>query len=330
MDKVDLHKIAKELVAPGKGIFAADQSPPSAGKLLAIAGVENTLGNRSYFRGLLFSSPDVEKFISGVILHEETIIQEFRGKPIVKILEKKGILPGIKVDRGKVPMSESPNETVTEGIDGLRDRLIEFKKIGAKFAKWRAAFSVEGYLPTQLCVDTNSELLARYAAYCQEVGLVPVVEPEVLMKGRHSLYEFAKDSKRVLKTVFSYLSKHNVDFDKMLLKPTWIHPGLDKKEKADSKLVASETLRVFKEVLPDNLPGVVFLSGGDSPEDSTSYLDALNEIGGVPWQLSFSFGRALLKPALSAWGGKKENEESAQKAFYERARLNSLARSGDY
>lgn len=330
MDKGELHKIAKELVAPGKGILAADQSSPSAGKLLEIAGVKNTPENRGYFRGLLFSTPDVEKYISGVILHDETINQEFQGKPMVKILQEKGILPGVKVDRGKVPMPESPDEMVTEGIDGLRDRLSEYKKLGAKFAKWRAAFSVKGDLPTQLCIDANSELLARYAAYCQEAGLVPIVEPEVLMKGNHSIEEFAKDNKRVLKTVFLYLSKHKVEFDKMLLKPSWVHSGLERKSDEDSKEVASVTLRVFKEVLPDELPGVVFLSGGDSPEDSTSHLDALNEISSAPWQLSFSFGRALLKPALSAWQGNKENEETAQKAFYERARLNSLARSGDY
>jgi fructose-bisphosphate aldolase class I len=330
MDKRELYKTAKELVAPGKGILASDQSPPSAGKLLEIAGVKNTPENRGYFRGLIFTTPDLEKFISGVILHEETLNQKYQGKLIVKILKAKGIIPGIKVDRGKVSMPESPAEMVTEGIDGLRERLIEYKEKGVKFAKWRSVFSVGGDLPTQLCIDVNSELLARYAAYCQEAGLVPIVEPEVLMKGSHSIEEFAKDSKRVLKTVFLYLSKHKIDFDKMLLKPSWIHQGLGRVEEVDSKGVANVTLQVFREVLPDNLPGVVFLSGGDSPEDSTSYLDALNEIGGVPWQLSFSFGRALLKPALTAWQGRKENEKKAQKVFYERARLNSLARSGDY
>ncbi len=338
---VDLKKIAKQLVAPGKGILAADESSPTIKKRFDSIGVESTKETRRDYRELLFTTPDIEKFISGVILFDETIKQmSSGGVSIPKLLSQQGIIPGIKVDKGKVPMLESPNEMVTEGIDGLRERLVEYKKLGAKFAKWRAVFSVEGDLPTQTCIDANAKLLSCYAAYCQEVGIVPIVEPEVLMKGTHSIEEFAGDSKKVLKGVFLALAKHKVSFDEMLLKPSWIHPGLDRKaagpgtsgpeEKVTSKKVAMETLKIFRQVLPDELPGVVFLSGGDSPEDSTSHLDALNELGGTPWQLSFSFGRALQKPALEAWQGKKENEKKAQQAFYERARLNSLARTGDY
>lgn len=335
-EKIDsLSKIAKQLVAPGKGILAADESFPTIEKRLSSVGLQSTEEIRRSYRELLFTTPGIEKFISGVILFDETLRQKaqskpFKGESFAEVLSARGIIPGIKVDKGKVPMPGSPNETVTEGIDGLQDRLVEYKKLGAKFAKWRAVFSVEGSLPTQACIDTNSELLARYASYCQKAGLVPIMEPEVLMKGKHCIEEFAKDSKRVLRTVFSFLAKHKVRFNEILLKPSWIHPGLDRKEKIDSRQIAKATLKVFREVLPDELPGVVFLSGGDSPEDSTSHLDALNELGGVPWQLSFSFGRALQKPVLEAWRGKKENIEKAQKAFYERARLNSLARTGDY
>ena len=326
-----LKKIASSLVAPGKGILAADQSPSSAAKLLDIAGVKSTSKVRGYYREILFTTPNIERFISGVILHEETIYQKSRkGVPFPKLLLERGIVPGIKVDKGKVDMPNFPGEKITEGIDGLRGRLEEYKKLGAKFAKWRAVFSVKGGLPTQICIDSNSELLARYAAYCQEVGLTPIVEPEVLMEGEHSIEEFAKDNKNVLKTVFLYLSRHKVNFKGMLLKPSWIHQGLGKKTKNESKVVAEHTLRVFKEVVPDEVPGVVFLSGGDSPEDSTSHLDALNEINDASWQLSFSFGRALQEPVLKAWQGKEENVRHAQQVFYERARLNSLARSGEY
>jgi fructose-bisphosphate aldolase class I len=331
MDNSHLYEIAKKLVASEKGILAADESTGTIEKRLASIDLPSTEKHRRDYRELLFTAPEIEKFISGVIMFDETVRQSSSlGKPFPKLLTDRGIIPGIKVDKGVVELPNFPGEMVTEGIDGLRDRLAEYSKMGLKFAKWRAVFSMEGKLPTQTCIDTNSDLLARYTTYCQEAGLVPIVEPEVLMKGNHTIEEFAKDNKRVLKTVFIYLDKHKVDIKGMLLKPSWVHGGMDGVNKTDSMQVAKETLKVFKEVLPDELPGVVFLSGGDSPEDATSHLDKLNEIDNVPWQLSFSFGRALQEPVLETWLGKEENIRDAQQVFYERARLNSLAREGDY
>jgi fructose-bisphosphate aldolase class I len=326
-----LKETAKALVAQGKGILAADESNGTIKKRFDTIGVESTEENRRKYRELLFTAPEIDKFISGVIMFDETVRQKSKdGVSFPKLLENRGIIPGIKVDKGKVSMPNFPDEEVTEGIDGLRERLAEYKKLGLKFAKWRAVFSVKGKLPTQVCIDSNAELLARYAAYCQEAGLVPIVEPEVLMKGDHALDEFARDNKRVLKTVFIYLAKHKVDVSGMLLKPSWVHGGLDRFSKENSIEVARATLRVFADILPDELPGVVFLSGGDNPQDSTTYLDKLNELDEGKWQLSFSFGRALQEPVLQTWQGKEGNVKAAQQMFYERARLNSLARTGEY
>lgn len=332
----ELSKIAKKLVSPKKGILAADQSPGSAGKLLAIAGVDNTPINRGLYRRILFTAPEVEQFISGVILYEETLYQKIKsGVLYPELLAKRGMIPGIKVDQGKVPMPTSSRETITQGIDGLRERLEEHKKTGVKFAKWRSAFVIGDGLPSTTCIESNSELLAQYALYCQEAGLVPIVEPEVLMTGKHSFDKSRVVNTQVLKTVFIELEKHGVKYNEMLLKPSWIHQGFDNPEKSTSEEIAKATLQVFRHVLPDDLPGVVFLSGGDTPEDSCDHLDAINEYAkkldsGVPWELSFSFGRALQEPVLKAWMGKKENVVKAQKVLYERAKLNSLAREGEY
>lgn len=329
MDK--LSKTSEKLVAKGKGILAADESTGTIKKRLDTIGVESTEENRRSYRELLFTTPDIEKFISGVILFDETIRQKTKDQvSFPKLLKQKGIIPGIKVDKGKVDLPNCPGEMVTEGIDGLRERLAEYVTLGAEFTKWRAVFSISEDLPTQTCIDVNADLLARFAALSQEAGLVPIVEPEVLMTGDHSIEKSAEVSFRVLKYVFLELERQKVDIESMLLKPSWVHPGFDNKKKPKDIKIAKTTLRVFKKVLPDNLPGVVFLSGGDSPQDATAHLDALNEIGGAPWQLSFSFGRALQAPVLAAWQGKRENVEKAQKAFYERAVLNSLARTGDY
>jgi fructose-bisphosphate aldolase class I len=331
MDKDALSKVAKDLVAPGKGILAADESMGTIKKRFDSIGVESTSENHKVYRQLLFTTGDIGKFVSGVILFDETIRQKTDdGVFFPEFLEKRGILPGIKVDLGKKDLANFPSEVITEGLDGLRERLSEYVGLGAKFTKWRALIKIGDNIPTTTCILSNAESLARFASLSQESGLVPIIEPEVSMEGTHSMDRSREVTKKVLKEVFIALDRHKVDIKGMLLKPSWVHPGFESGHKPQSEEVASATLSVFKEVLPDDLPGIVFLSGGDSPTDSTSHLDKLNESDNVPWQLSFSFGRALQGPVLKAWGGKEENVGKAQKAFYKRAKLNSLARSGEY
>jgi len=331
MDRGALHKIAKDLVAPGKGILAADESTGTIKKRLSSIGVESNPEINRVYRQLLFTTSDIEKFISGVIMFDETIRQKTDdGGAFPEILSKKGIIPGIKVDKGAKELAGFPGEKITEGLDGLRGRLSEYSELGAKFTKWRAVIAMGEGIPTNTCISSNAEGLARFAALTQEAGMVPIVEPEVLMTGEHSINKAREVNMKVLKEVFIALSRHNIDIKGMLLKPSWVHPGFDSGEKPKSEEVSKATLSVFREVLPDELPGVVFLSGGDSPEDATSHLNKLNEEDVVAWQLSFSFGRALQEPVLKTWEGKEENIPQAQKAFYERARLNSLARSGEY
>ena len=330
MDQTALKETAQALVAPGKGILAADESEGTIKKRFEGVGVESTEENRRFYRELLFTTPGVEEFISGVIMFDETIRQKASDKPFSQILSDRGIIPGIKVDKGTKEMEGFPEEKITEGLDGLRERFEEYKGFGAKFSKWRAVISIGEGIPTQACIDSNSEALARFAVLSQEAGLVPIVEPEVLMDGDHDIKRSEEETYKTLKSVFMALSKHNIFFEGMLLKPNWIHPGKESGQKVSDKEIAEATLRILKESVPPEVPGIVFLSGGDSPGESTGHLDAMNEIGGVPWQLSFSFGRALQGPVLKAWEGKEENKEAAQKAFYERAKLNSLARSGQY
>jgi len=331
MDQAALKQTAQALVAPGKGILAADESEGTIKKRFDTIGVESTEENRRFYRELLFTAPGVEEFISGVIMFDETIRQKSSdGKPFPQILSDRGIIPGIKVDKGTKEMEGFPEEKITEGLDGLRERLEEYKGLGAKFTKWRAVITIGEGIPTQACIDSNSEALARFAALSQGVGLVPIVEPEVLMDGGHDIKRSEEETYKTLKSVFTALSKHKIYFEGMLLKSNWVHPGKESGQKASDKEIAEATLRILKEAVPTEVPGIVFLSGGDSPGESTSHLDVMNEIGGVPWQLSFSFGRALQEPVLKAWEGKVENKEAAQKVFYERARLNSLARSGQY
>lgn len=326
-----LHDIAKYLVGKNKGILAADESTGSIKKRFDTIELSSTVENHRIYRQLLFTTPKIEKYISGVILFDETLRQETDdGTPFADLLLHRGILPGIKVDKGLIPFPNFPNDTLTEGLDGLRSRLSEYKILGAKFAKWRAAFKITSKGPCQTVIDANAESLAHYAAYCQEIDIVPIVEPEVLMDGTHDIETSKEVNLRVLKSVFLYLDKYNIDIKGMILKASWVHPGLDVVGEPDNKAVAKHTLDIFKKILPEELPGIVFLSGGDTPEDSTEHLSALNEIEKTPWPLSFSFGRALQEPVLKKWAGKAKNIKEAQKIFYERARLNSLATMGKY
>jgi len=331
MNKEVLAKIAADLVADGKGILAADESLPSIEKRFNSIGVVSSAESRRAYRELLFTTPGIEKFISGIIMFDETARQKSSdGVSFPQLITRKGIMPGIKVDKGLKDMPNFPAEKVAEGLDGLEDRLEEYLKMGMKFAKFRTLIVIGKNIPSDTCVFSNADIQARFAATCQSFGVVPVVEPEVFMEGDHSLDRSAEVLRKTLKEVFAALYRHKVYMKGMLLKSSWAHPALGSGEKANSQDVAKATLEVFKDVLPDDLPGVVFLSGGDSPEDSSQHLDALNKMSHGYWRFSFSFGRALQEPVLKAWSGKKENIEYAQKVFYERCRLNSLASMGQY
>lgn len=331
MDKELLKNTAKKLVGEGKGILAADESDKTIAKRFATIGVESTPENHRIYRQLLFKTPEIEKFLSGVILFDETIKQKTdEGTLFATYLASRGIIPGIKVDKGTVDLANFPGEKITQGLDGIRERLIEYRKIGAKFTKWRAVITIGEGIPTDTCINSNAELLSLFAAFSQELDLVPIVEPEVLMDGTHSIEKSEEITKKTLRVVFTKLYEYKIYFPGMLLKPNWVHPGKESGVVADDKEVAEATLRVLKDTVPKDVPGVVFLSGGDSPEESTSHLNAMNQIGGVFWELSFSFGRALQEPVLKAWQGRSENIELAQKEFYKRLELNSLARRGEY
>lgn len=330
MDRPTLGSTAKQLVAEGKGILAADWSLKTSEKHFKRNGIEDTEENRRAYRELLFVTPEIENYISGVIMFDETIRQSTSGGiSFPRYLAGRGIIPGIKVDQGKEEFPGSPQEFITKGLDGLDARLEEYKKLGARFTKWRALFVVGDGLPSDKAIDRNAEILAEYALITQNHGLVPIIEPEVLMEGGHTITESEQANYRVLKKVFLELEKKGVNYRGMLLKPSWVHPGKES-EKPSDKEVAKATLKVLAETVSDEIPGIMFLSGGDSPEDSTGHLDALNEEGNFPWELSFSFGRALKEPTLRRWGGKSENKDAAQKEFVKRAYMNSLARSGKY
>ena len=331
MDETALKQTAQELVPSGKGILAADESTGTIKKRFSKIGVESDLENNRIYRQLLFTAPGIEEFLSGVIMFDETIRQSSdEGISFPKLLANRGIIPGIKVDKGKVDMANFPGEKITEGIDGLRDRLSEYKELGARFTKWRAVIIIGDGIPTDTCISSNAETLARFAAHSQEAGLVPIVEPEVLTDGVHDLSKDEEVTYKTLKTVFAKLAEHKVYLPGMLLKPNWVHPGKDSGQEVSYEEISKATLRVLKEVVPPEVPGVVFLSGGASPSESTGLIDAMNRINDVSWQLSFSFGRALQEPVLETWQGKPENTEFAQKAFLKRARLNSLARKAEY
>src|SRR6476620_7783966 len=331
MDLQQLNETAAAIVAEGKGILAADESDGTIKKRFDSIGVESTEENRRAYRDLLFTTEGVEEYISGVILFDETIRQAAAdGTPFPKLLESKGVIPGIKVDKGAKPLALAEGETVTEGLDGLRARLDEYRELGARFTKWRGVISIGGGIPSEYCLWTNAHALARYAALSQEAGLVPIVEPEVLMDGGHSIETSFEVTSRTLHAVFTELRDQRVHFEQMLLKPNMVLSGYEASEQASDDEIAEQTLRCFYRHVPAAVPGIVFLSGGQSDEDATARLSKMNELGPHPWQLSFSYGRALQAPALKAWGGKTENVEAAQQAYYHRAKLNGAARSGSY
>ena len=327
----DLESTAKALVAEGKGILAADESDGTIKKRFDSIGVESTEENRRAYRDLLFSTDGAEEYISGVILFDETIRQSSAdGTPFPKLLESKGIVPGIKVDKGAKPLANAEGETITEGLDGLRTRLEDYRGLGARFAKWRATYSITDDLPSDYCIWTNAHALARYAALCQEAGLVPIVEPEVLMDGTHTIERAFSVTSRVLGAVYTELFDQKVRLEGTLLKPNMVLSGYDASSHASPDDVAEWTLKCFYRHVPAAVPGVVFLSGGQSDEEATANLNAMNTRGPHPWQLSFSYGRALQAPALKAWGGKPENVDAARRAYYHRAKMNGAARTGMY
>ena len=331
MDVQELEQVAEAIVADGKGILAADESTGTIKKRFDSIGVESTEETRRAYRDLLFTTEGAEEFIGGVILYDETIRQQASdGTPFPKLLESKGIVPGIKVDSGAKPLALAEGETVTEGLDGLRGRLDEYRELGAGFAKWRAVISIGQGIPSEYCLWTNAHALARYAALSQEAGLVPIVEPEVLMDGDHTIERSFEVTSRTLHAVFTELRDQRVHPEGILLKPNMVLSGYESSEQASHEQVAAETIRCFKRHVPAAVPGIVFLSGGQSDEDATANLNAMNAMGPHPWQLSFSYGRALQAPALKAWRGKKENVEAAQRAYYHRAKMNSAARTGMY
>ena len=331
MDVQQLQSTAQALVAEGKGILAADESDGTIKKRFDSIGVESTEDNRRAYRELLFATEGAEEFISGVILFDETIRQSASdGTPFPKLLESKGIIPGIKVDKGAKPLALTDGETVTEGLDDLRARLEEYRELGARFAKWRATYSIDAEKPSEYCVWTNAHALARYAALCQDADLVPIVEPEVLQDGTHTIEQSRKATGRVLQAVYTELHDQRLDFRGTLLKPNMVLSGYEASDRASVDEVAEVTLECFYKHVPAAVPGVVFLSGGQSDEDATAHLNAMNARGPHPWQLSFSYGRALQAPALKAWVGKPENVEAARRAYYHRAKMNGAARTGMY
>jgi fructose-bisphosphate aldolase class I len=332
MDLAELNRTAREIVAPGKGILAADESTGTIKKRFDKIGVESTEENRRAYRDLLFTTDGAEEFISGVILFDETIRQSTSdGVPFPKVLAGKGIIPGIKPDKGAKPLAlAAEGETVTEGLDGLRDRLAEYRELGARFAKWRTTYTITDTLPSQYAIDVNADCQARYAALCQEAGLVPIVEPEVLMDGTHTIERSYDVTSAVLEGVFGALYDQRIAYEGMLLKPNMVLPGYESPKQVADEEIADATVRCFRGVVPAAVPGVVFLSGGQSDEEATARLNAMNRIGPHPWELSFSYGRALQAAAQQAWKGNEANREAAQRAFYHRARMNSMARFGEY
>jgi fructose-bisphosphate aldolase class I len=327
----ELQETARAIVAEGKGILAADESNGTIKKRFDSIGVESTEENRRAYRDLLFTTEGVEEYISGVILFDETIRQKSAdGTPFPRLLASKGIIPGIKVDKGAKPLALAEGETITEGLDGLRDRLAEYRELGARFAKWRAVISIGAGIPSEYCIWTNAHALARYASLSEEAGLVPIVEPEVLMDGDHTIERSFEVTSRTLHALFTELRDQRVQPEGMLLKPNMVLSGYECPQQTSDDEVAHETLRCFRRHVPAALPGIVFLSGGQSDERATARLSAMNAVGPHPWQLSFSYGRALQAPALKAWGGGPENVEAAQRAYYHRAKMNSAARTGVY
>jgi len=336
MDIASLSATAQALVAPGKGILAADESGGTIKKRFDSIGADSTEDNRRDYREMLFTTKGAADFISGVILFDETLRQNAAdGTPLVKVLEDQGIIPGIKVDLGAKPLAGAEGETVTEGLDGLRERLAEYHALGARFAKWRATYTITAgsssdVLPSAYCIDVNAHGLARYAALCQEAGIVPIVEPEVLMDGSHTIERSFEVTTAVLDVLYEALSLQRVRLDGTLLKPNMVLSGYGCAQQASVEEVAEATVECFRSTVPAAVPGIVFLSGGQTDELATAHLNAMNQLGSHPWQLSFSYGRALQAPALKAWKGDVANVDAGRDAFLHRAKLNSAARSGSY
>jgi fructose-bisphosphate aldolase class I len=332
MNTARLEETARALVADGKGILAADESSPTIKKRFDSINAESTEENRRDYRTMLFSAPGLGQYISGVILFDETIRQtSSEGTPLVQILDEAGIIPGIKVDKGAKALAGHPDEKVTEGLDGLRDRLAEYAGLGARFAKWRAVYQIGEDIPGPACVTVNAHALARYAALVQEAGLVPIVEPEVLMDGTHTIDLCDEVTEEVLYAVFAELAIQGVYLEGTLLKPNMVLSGKDCAEQAGVQEVAQRTVRCLKRAVPAAVPGIVFLSGGQSDEQATLHLDAMNKLPEpAPWKLSFSYGRALQSAPLKAWGGNADNLTAGQQALLERAKANGAATLGRY
>jgi fructose-bisphosphate aldolase class I len=332
MDKQKLSAVASAIVSHAKGVLAADESSPTIKKRLDSIDVESTEPTRRRYREILFTTEGIERQIGGVILFDETIRQStLDGVPFARLLAKRGIVPGIKVDRGARALACYPGEKVTEGLDGLRDRLVEYRELGAGFAKWRAVIQIDEHdAPSPFGIRANAHALARYAALCQEEGLVPIVEPEVLMDGAHSIERCETVTSRVLEAVFAELDAHRVLFEGMLLKPNMVIARKNCPHQNSPEEVAEATIRCLSRYVPAAVPGIVFLSGGQKAEEATANLNAMNKMGRCPWEVSFSYGRALQAPVLAAWKGQESNVAAAQQALKKRARLNGLAREGKY
>ncbi|MCG2582441.1 MAG: fructose-bisphosphate aldolase class I [Marinobacter sp.] len=326
----ELSATVRELVQAGKGILAADESHPTIAKRFNAVGVESSEEKRREYRSLIFSTSGLGDFISGVILFEETLGQtSLDNQPMAELLANQGIVPGIKVDKGKKPLVNAPGDEITVGLDGLEDRLEIYRNQGARFAKWRDVFHISDTLPSPQAMEANAEVLARYAAICQSMGIVPIVEPEVLIDGNHTIERCAEVSEAVLREVFHALYRHRVELEHMILKPSMVTPGKEN-PKAAPEEVAEATIGVFRRAVPAAVPGICFLSGGQTPEEATANLNAMNAMSAQPWELSFSYGRALQEPAQKAWAGNPDNGPATQAALLKRARLNGEARSGNY
>jgi fructose-bisphosphate aldolase class I len=334
VNRDSLLEVANSLVARKKGILAADESSGTIKRRFDALGIDNTESNRRDYRELLFTAPGVQDSISGVILFDETIRQESAdGVPLVKVLQQQGIIPGIKVDKGTVTLAGSPGELITDGLDGLRDRLSEYYQLGARFTKWRAVITIGEGIPTPYCIETNAHALARFAALSQEAGLVPIVEPEVLKDGDHSIERSYEASTATLHEVFAQLVRQRVYLPGLLLKASMVLSGTDARDKAPPDEIAIMTVRCFQESVPAAVPGIVFLSGGQSDDEATVNLDAISRYAAqvrAPWQLSFSYGRGLQAAPMKTWAGKPENASAARQAFLHRARLTAAAREGEY
>jgi len=331
MNRSDLERVARAMVAKGKGILAADESGGTIKKRFDGIQLESTEATRQTYREMLFTTAGASNSISGVILYDETLRQSTKnGVRFADYLTQNGMIPGIKVDAGAKPLVGFPGETITEGLDGLRERLAEYYQLGARFAKWRAVIDIGSGIPTQFCIDANAHALARYAALCQEANIVPIVEPEVLMDGAHTLERCEEVTDAALQSVFTQLYSHRIHLEGTILKPNMVISGKKCATRATAQQVAEATLRCLKRHVPTAVPGIAFLSGGQSSEEATEHLSLMNKLGPLPWSLTFSYGRALQETALKTWGGKSEGFAAGQKAFAKRAKLNGLAANGIY